>query len=126
MQPPARQAPESPRSPGGEAQAPQRTCVPALIARVAVSTVVLDSSHIGRAEAGARGREEGRNVLGASAASHTTRKAVPLRGFWGSKQRPCKSRMCVLLGLGGLRGHYREEREGLREESSHLPAGKIK
>lgn len=54
-----------------------------------------------------------------------TRKAVLQKGLWGSKERPCKSRMCVLLCLGSLRRHCREG-EGLREKSSHLSAGKMK
>lgn len=109
--------------------------MPALLVRAAVAVDVSDRSHIRRGVARARGGEEGGNVLDVNAASDMARKAAPLRGFWGSKERPCRSRMRVLLCLGSLRGiaekkergwHYREEREGLREESSRLPAGKRK
>ena len=76
MQSPARQAPESLWSLGGEAHAPQRTYVPALLVRAAVAVDVSDRSHIGRGAARARGGEEGGNVLDVNAASDVTRERL--------------------------------------------------
>lgn len=85
MHPPARQAPESPWAPGGEARAPQPACLSQRLSAQTSRTGVTSEEQ--RPERGAGRKVE---TCSTQALLLITRKALPQRGLWGSKERPCK------------------------------------
>lgn len=138
MQSPARQAPGEPLvsrrgSPGPSAH----LCATALLSECcrcdAFRAATSEEGWLERGGRKARARRE--------RCFDSGREGGPLR-LWGPKERPCRSRMRVLLCLGSLRGiaekkergwHYREEREGLgrikplcRQEKENEESSKLR